>query len=49
VYVGRLSGGQAPAGEVAESFDQSMDLRCQPSARSADRLLSFFFWAPAAC
>lgn len=49
VYVGCLSGGQAPAGEVAESFDQRMDFRSQPSARSPDRLLSFFFWAPAAC
>lgn len=49
VYVGYLSGCQAPAGEVAERFDQRMDLRCQPSARSADCLLAFFFWAPAAC
>jgi hypothetical protein len=26
-----------------------MDLCCQPSARSANRLCPFFFWAPAAC
>jgi hypothetical protein len=32
VYVGDLSGCQAPAGEVAERFDQRMDLGCQPSA-----------------
>jgi hypothetical protein len=32
VYVGHLSGCQTPAGEVAERFDQRMDLRCQPSA-----------------
>ena len=49
VYVGHLSGCQTPAGEVAERFDQRMDFRSQPSARAADRLLAFFFWAPAAC
>ena len=32
LYVGDLSGCQAPAGEVAERLDQRMDLRCQPSA-----------------
>ena len=31
-HVGRLSGGKVPAREVAEGFDQGMDLRAQPSA-----------------
>jgi hypothetical protein len=44
-----LAGCEAPAGEVAEGFDQGMDLCCQPSTRSANRLCSLFFWAPAAC
>ena len=40
-YVRSLSGCQSPAGKVAERFDQSMDLRTQPSAGPADRLRSF--------
>lgn len=32
VYVGHLAGCQAPAGEVAERFDQRMDLRGPPPA-----------------
>ncbi len=47
--VGRLAGGQAPAGEVAESVHQGMDLGAQTAARATDRLNSLFFAAPAAC
>jgi hypothetical protein len=47
--VGRLAGGQAPAGEVAESVHQGMDLGSQTAARATDRLNSLFFAAPAAC
>jgi hypothetical protein len=48
-HVSRLSGGQAPPCEVAEGFDQGMDLCGQPPARSANRLGALFFGAPAAC
>ena len=48
-HVGRLSGCQAPTPEVAEGFDQGMDLRGQAAARATDGLRTFFFWAPAAC
>ena len=48
-HVGRLAGGQAPAGEVAESFHQGMDLGGQAAARATDRLGPLFFGAPAAC
>jgi hypothetical protein len=48
-HVGRLSGCEAPPSEVAEGFDQGMNLRCQPATRPANRLGALFFWAPAAC
>ena len=47
-HVGRLSGGKAPASEVAEGFDQGMDLCCQAATGASKRLISFFYWAPAA-
>jgi hypothetical protein len=47
--VGRLAGAQAPAGEVAESFRQGMDLGARTAARATDRLSARFFGAPAAC
>jgi hypothetical protein len=48
-HVGPLPGCEAPAREVAEGFDQGMDLRCQSATRPANGLLAFFFCAPAAC
>jgi hypothetical protein len=48
-HIGRLSGYETPAGEVAESFDHGMDLHGQPAAGAANRLGPFFFLAPAAC
>jgi hypothetical protein len=47
--VGRLAGARAPAGEVAESFHQGMDLGGQTATRATNRLSSLFFGAPAAC
>jgi len=37
---------QAPAGEVAEAFDQGMDLGGQPSTGATDRWRTFFFSGP---
>jgi hypothetical protein len=48
-HVGRLVGGQAPAGEVAESFHQGMELGGQAAARATDRLDPLFFGSLAAC
>src|SRR5271156_1311952 len=36
-------------GGVAQGVDESMDFRGQSAARSADRLVAVFFWAPALC
>ena len=47
-HVSRLPGGQAPAGEVAKSFDQRVELGGQAAARPTDGLLAVLFWAPAA-
>jgi hypothetical protein len=33
-------------GGVAQAVDESMDFRGQFAARSADRLVAVFFWAP---
>jgi hypothetical protein len=36
-------------GGIAQGVDESMDFRGQSAARSADRLVAVFFWAPALC
>ena len=41
--VGGLSRCELPASEVAERFDQGMNLRCQAAARTSDGLCTVFF------
>jgi hypothetical protein len=36
-------------GGIAQGVDKSMDFRGQSAARSANRLVTAFFWAPALC
>jgi hypothetical protein len=48
--VGRLPRRQRQRDRVAECIDDSVDLRRQAAARTADGLvLAIFFWAPALC
>jgi hypothetical protein len=45
-----LAAGEEEADRVAEGVDQGVDLRAQPAARTADRLVfADFFLAPALC
>jgi hypothetical protein len=45
----RLSAGQKETDRVAKRIDQGVDFGAQSTARSADRLVAGFFWAPALC
>ena len=44
-----LPGGELPARQVAQPFDQRVNLGRQSATRAADRLAAVFFGAPAAC
>lgn len=44
-----LPGGQQESQGVAERVDQGMDLRAQPAATVADRLVLIFFWERRRC
>src|SRR3984893_1435837 len=44
-----LSCREHQVGGIAQGVDESMDFRGQSAARSADRLVAVFFWAPALC
>lgn len=45
----RLSGGQRPARQLPQPFDDAVNLGRQPAARATERLVAFFLGAPAAC
>lgn len=40
----RLSSRQLPARQIAQPFDQAVNLSGQPAARAPDRLIAVFFW-----
>lgn len=47
--VGHLASGQTPTQRVAQCFDCSVNLGTQSAPATSERLVSRFFWAPAAC
>lgn len=48
-HIVSLACGQRESRQVAQSFDQRMNLGGQSAARVAERLITVFFGAPAAC